>query len=189
VRHVRGVVFLDYVRMLRAKKDVSWAAHLAPDDLPYLTGQIDPGAWYPMASFERMGNAILSVVAGGQLMPVQLWGRLQAAHLKAANPTLLAPRDPIETLTRFHVLRQTFFDFEAVAVRMLHDDAAQIAVTYHMGMPAEEAAAVQTMGFFEGLLELAGATDIGAKLTAKSWANAPVTLVDLRWSIGPVRGR
>ena len=51
-----------------------------------------------------------------------------------------------------------------------------------MGMPAEEAAAVQTMGFFEGLLELAGAKDIEAKFREKSWANDARTVLGLRWT-------
>ena len=182
MRRVRGVLFLDYVRMLKAHKGVEWETILAPDDLPYLKQQIDTTAWYPMATFERMGNAILRFVAGEKLLPVQLWGRFSAAQLRAAHPMLLAPRDPCETLTRFRVMRETFFDFEALQVLMLHDGEAQIAIHYHMGMPAEEAASHQTMGFFEGLLELAGAKEIRATFTAKRWRGEPRTLLDLRWT-------
>jgi hypothetical protein len=106
--------------------------------------------------------------------------------MKHAHPKLLAAGDPVETLNRFRVMRQTFFDFEALEVLMLHDDEAQIAITYHMGMPAEEAAAVQTMGFFEGLLELAGAKDIKAKFRTKSWAGDARTVLDIRWT-SPMR--
>jgi hypothetical protein len=186
VRNVKGILFLDYVRMLKAHKGVEWNAFLSAEDVAYLEKTIDTTAWYPMATFERMGNAILKFVAGDQLMPVQLWGRFSAAQMKHAHPKLLAPSDPVETLNRFRVMRQTFFDFEALQVLMLHDDEAQIAITYHMGMPAEEAAAVQTMGFFEGLLELAGAKDIKAKFRTKSWAGEPRTILDIRWT-SPMR--
>src|ERR1051325_6656517 len=100
MRQVRGVLFVDYVRMLRSQKAVDWSLHLAPEDLPYLQMHIDPGRWYPMATFERMGNAILETVTRGELFPVQLWGRYSAAQLRAANPMLLAPNDPPETVTR-----------------------------------------------------------------------------------------
>src|SRR5262249_8998097 len=93
----------------------------------------------------------------------------------------LAPNDPVETLTRFRVFRETFFDFNALEVLMLHDGEAKIVIRYHMGMPAEEAAAIQTMGFFEGLLELAGAKDIFSVFKERSWAGAARTLLDLRW--------
>lgn len=182
MRNVRGVLFLDYVRMLKAHKGVEWETILAPEDVPYLKQVIDTTAWYPMATFERMGNAILRFVAGDRMLPVQLWGRFSAAQLRAAHPKLLASKDPCETLTRFRVMRETFFDFEALQVLMLHDGEAQIAIRYHMGMPAEEAASFQTMGFFEGLLELAGAKDIRATFKAKQWQGAPRTLLDLRWT-------
>lgn len=182
MRQVRGVLFVDYVRMLRSQKSVDWRKHLAPEDLPFLQMHIDPAAWYPMASFERMGNAILARVTRGELFPVQLWGRYSAAQLRAANPMLLAPDNPPETLSRFRVLRQTFFDFDALEVPLLHDDEAHIIVRYHMGMPAEEAAAYQTMGFFEGLLELAGARDVRAEFLDRSWEGAPRTLLAIRWT-------
>lgn len=181
MRNVKGVLFLDYVRMLKAHKAVEWSACLQPSDLRYLDQQIDITAWYPMETFERMGNAILRFVARDQLLPVQLWGRLSAAQMRATNPKLLAPDDPVETLHRFKVMRETFFDFAALDILMLHDGEAQIAIRYHMGMPAEEAAAVQTMGFFEGLLDLAGAKHVEARFREKSWENDAQTVLVLCW--------
>jgi hypothetical protein len=182
MRQVRGVLFVDYVRMLRSQKAVDWSKHLAADDLPYLHMHIDPGQWYPMETFERMGNAILTMVTRGELFPVQLWGRYSAAQLRAANPMLLSPNDPPETLSRFRVLRQTFFDFDALEVPLLHDDEAHIVVRYYMGMPAEEAASYQTLGFFEGLLELAGARDVRAAFLDKTWEGDPRTLLIIKWT-------
>ncbi len=185
--HVRGVLFLDYVRMLRSQKTVDWSQHLAAEDLPFLQAKIDPDAWYPMPTFERMGNQILRTVANGEMFPVRLWGRFSAAQLRQAHPMLLDPNDPVETLNRFHVYRQTFFDFEALHVTMLLEDEAHIVIRYYMGMPAEEAACNQTMGFFEGLLELAGGKDVDATFKERSWANALRTLLVLRWR-PPSRG-
>ena len=186
VRHVRGILFVDYVRMLRSQKHVDWSQHLAPEDLAYLSARIEADAWYPMATFERMGNQILRTVANNEMFPVRLWGRYSAAKLHDAHPSLLAPNDPIETLNRFRVMRETFFDFDALGVPMLLDDEAHIVVRYYMGMPAEEAASYQTMGFFEGLLDLAGAKDIDASFRERSWANALRTLIVIRWR-SPVR--
>lgn len=168
--------------MIRSHKGVDWRSQLEADDLHYLTAQIDPTGWYPMASFERMGNAILKLVAAGSLLPVRLWGRYQATQLHAANPRLLAAGDPVETLNRFRVLRETFFDFDALTVLLLHDGASQIEIRYHMGMPAEEAATVQAQGFFEALLELAGARSVEARLRERSWDGDPRTRLDLSWT-------
>jgi hypothetical protein len=181
IRRVRGVLFLDYVKMLKAQKGVNWSQHLPEQDLIFLAMTIDPDAWYPMATFERMGNQILRTTARGEMFPVQLWGRYTVSQLRAKHPNLLAPGDPIETLNRFRVMRETFFDFPALEVPILHHDEAQIVVRYHMGMPAEEAASHQTMGFFEGLLELAGARELQAAFRERSWVGDPRTLIAIRW--------
>ncbi len=182
MRQVRGTLFADYARMIRAQKHVDWSKHLTPGDLELLRARAEPDAWYPMESFERMGNAILAEVAGGDLESVRIWGRLQAEALAQTYPGLLAPGDPVDTLTRFRNLRRTFFDFEALDVLFMHEGEAEIGITYYMGMPAEEAAALQTLGFFEGLLELAGAKDIRAGLARRSWAGDPQTVAALSWS-------
>ncbi len=185
MRQVRGVLFLDYVRMLRGSKARA-PEYLATDDLVYLQTHIEPDAWYPMSVFERLGCAILAIVARGEMFPVQLWGRYSAEQLHKVYPTLLEPNDPVETLNRFRVLRDTFFDFPALSVLMLHDNEAQIAINYFMGEVAEEAAATQTMGFFEGLLELAGARAIRAEFRERAWRGEPRTLLALAWQ-SPVR--
>ena len=176
------MLFVDYVRMLRASKGVDWRALLEPEDLAFLAQRIDHAGWYPMTSFERMGNAIFATVARSQIAHVHLWGSMQVKQLRDANPSLLAPGEPVETMRRFHVLRQTFFDFDALEVLFAHDDEAQVVIRYYMGMPAEECAAVQTMGFFEGLLAIAGATGISARFAERSWAGDERTRVDLRWT-------
>lgn len=182
MRHVRGLLFLDYVRMLRAQKSPRVAELLTTDDHAFLAMKIDPDGWYPMATFERLGNAILALVANNEMFPVQLWGRYSASLLHKANPMLLEPNAPAETLHRFRVFRQTFFDFDALEVPLLHDGEAHIVVRYHMGLPAEEAATYQTMGFFEGLLELSGAKDVRSKLETRSWAGDPRTMIVTRWT-------
>jgi hypothetical protein len=144
-RHrVKGILFVDYVRMLRAHKGVDWAERLPAEDLPYLHRSIHPGSWYPMDTFERMGNQILQLVARGDLT-------------------------------------STYFDFDALDVMMLHDEEALIAISYHMGMPAEEAASWQTLGFFERLLEVSGAVEVYPRFSARSWAGDPRTLLALGW--------
>jgi hypothetical protein len=180
-RKVRGILFADYVRMIRGHKQHDWSRELPPEDLDYLSSRIQPNDWYPMATFERLGNAILTVIAHDQLPAVRMWGRFQVDQLRAQNPMLLAENDPVETLNRFRVLRSTYFDFEALDVRMLVDGEAHIVVGYGMGARAEEAASYQAMGFFERLLELAGGLDIDAAFTERSWAGDRRTLLLLTW--------
>jgi hypothetical protein len=183
LRRVKGVLFADYVRMMRGNKHVDWASLLPPEDFAFLKTRIEPDGWYPMESFERMGDVILAMVACGNLDAVRMWGRFSVDQLVAAQPNLLAPGDPVETMHRFHVLRGTYFDFEALDVLEVTDREAKVVIRYHMGPSAEEAAAYQTMGFFERLLEVGGAESISARFVEKSWAGDPRTLLDLSWEI------
>lgn len=169
--------------MIRGQKGTDWELQLSADDLPFLAQKIDPDGWYPMETFERMGNAILREVANGDLDAVRMWGRFSVEQLRAASPSLVADGNPMETLMRFRVLRSTYFDFEALEVPELEPESAKLVIHYHMGPMAEEAASYQTMGFFERLLEVAGATGVDAKFKSRSWAGDERTRLDLHWRL------
>jgi hypothetical protein len=179
--NVKSVLFADYVRMLRAQRDVDWSTHLHPEDLPFLQTRVLPDGWYPMATFERLGLAILKVIAGGDLTQVHAFGQRQVDGLVERFPTLLAQGDPRETVMRFHVMRQTFFSFPALDVRTVSDVDALLSIHYRMGPVAEEAAALQTRGFFERLLELSGARDVRAEFERKGWEHDGASLLALEW--------
>jgi hypothetical protein len=187
-RCVRGVLFLDYVRMIRAEKGIDWSSKLTPEDHALVMLRVLPERWYPMAAFERLGDAILHAVAKGDVNLVRVWGRFQLGPLYEKNPELVAPDDPVETLRRFKVLRNAYFDFESLEIPTLAEDHAQIIIHYHMGPVAEEAASYQTMGFFEHLVELAGGDDVVARFVERSWKGDPRTLLDVRWTAPKPKG-
>ena len=173
--------------MYRAHKDVDWSPFLAPADLPYVTARIDASEWYPMETFERLGVGILHEVARGDLQLVKHFGRVSLDALCNRYDNLVAAGDPNESLLRFRVLRQSFFDYPALDVRSITDHRAQIQIDYRMGAVAEEAASVQTMGFFERLLERCGGSPLRVSLTARSWAGDPRTRIQMEWT-RPKRG-
>lgn len=180
-RRVKGSLFVDYVRMLRGHKGADWSKYLTPEDLRFLQERIQPEGWYPMDTFERMGLAILQEVAAGDAQLSRLWGKAQVEWVQVQHPGLVAMGDPCDTLMRFRVLRNSFFDYPALEIRAISDGEASVEVTYGMSPPAEQAASLQTMGFFERLLQLAGATDVSAWFSTQSWAKDPVTTLQLRW--------
>jgi hypothetical protein len=182
-RHVKGTLFVDYVRMLRAHKGVDWRRYLLEADLPYLQATIEPEGWYPMETFERFGLAILDEMAKGDLLVVRAWGRLQVEQLAKAHVDLLVPGDPRESLMRFQVVRKSLFDFDAVTIPELSDASARVFVDYGMGSRSEQAAAHQTLGFFGRLVELAGATSVRAAFEQRAWEGDGKTVVSLDWDL------
>ncbi len=178
---VRGSLFLDYVRMLKARHELDWRRHLAPEDHGYLEQRINPAAWYPMATFERLGMAILHEIARGDLGAVRAWGKQTVAPLAALHGSLLVENDPRESLMRFQVLRRTFFDFEATSMTRVDDSEVHVRIAYGMSPAAEEAAAHQAMGFFDGLVELAGGEEVRARFTERAWQGAKATALVVSW--------
>lgn len=175
------MLFVDYVRMLRGRKEIDWARHLDSSDLVWLTQPIDPAGWYPMESFERMGIAILHEIARGQQEGVRMWGRFQVAPSQRQFPDLLAPGSPRETLMRFRVLSRGFFDYDAIDIREVDDEEATISIGFQMSPLAEETACNQALGFFEGLVEAASGTEMRGGFVERSWDGAPRTLIRLQW--------
>ena len=180
-RHVRGTLFVDYVRMLKARKDVNWSSTLAQEDIVFLNQRIVLEQWYPMESFERMGLAILKEIAGGDIPSVKEWGRSSIDGLMVTHPDLVTRGDARETLMKFHVLRTSFFDFPALTVNEINDGEASLQIAYQMGPLAEEAASHQTAGFFERLLELAGTRLPHVYFASRSWVGDAVTVVEMVW--------
>jgi hypothetical protein len=178
---VRGSFFSEYVRMIRRQKNVDWSNVLLVTDLVYLRKHIDEDEWYPMATFERMGVAILKHLDGATLDAVRLWGRFSASAYAERHPDLIEANSPMESLMRLKVLRSTLFDFTAFDLPMLVDGHSYVAITYHMGPVAEEAACHQTMGFCEGVLSLAGARNTRADFVERAWEGDSRTLLDLQW--------
>lgn len=168
--------------MIRSQKSTPWPELLAKEDLPYLDAKIEPDKWYPMEAFERLGNAILTHNAGGNLDAVRMWGRFSVDPLSESTPNLVAKGDPVETLNRFRVLRSTYFDFEALTIPTLVDDHAHVHIQYGMGAMAEEAASWQAQGFFERLIEVAGGTNVLSEFRERSWKGAPRTVLQLIWT-------
>lgn len=181
-RHVKGSFFAEYVRMIRRRKDLDWDRDLTEDDLAYVRSHIDPDGWYPMSTFERLGVAILRHLEGATMESVRLWGRFSADAFVAEHPGLLARFDPVETLMRLKVQRETLFDFPAFDIPVLVERYAEVTVSYQMGSIAEEAASVQTLGFCEGMLSLAGAEDVRGRFEAHSWKGDPKTRFILEWT-------
>lgn len=179
-RHVRGSFFVEYVRMVRRRKDVDWAALLKVEDFAIVQQRIDVRAWYPMETFERLGLEILSHFEGG-FDAVRLWGSFSATRFAQEHAGLVAVGDPVETLMRLKVLRSTLFDFPAFDVPTLIDGHAVITMQYEMGATAEEAACHQTLGFCEGVIGLAGARAIRAGFGERSWLGAQRTVAALDW--------
>ena len=178
---VKGTLFVDYVRMLRGRKDVDWSKHVPAEDMVYLRYKILPDEWYPMEVFERFGLAILQFIAKDDLQAVEAWGRYSVDELRAIHPDLVVDGHPLESIVRFQKLRSSLFDFDAIEIVGVRQGEAKIRIDYGMGSKAEEAACHQTLGFFERLVEASGSPDCRARFKSRIWAGDASTILLLDW--------
>ena len=151
-KRVKGVFFVDYVRMMRSRTDIAWSRYLHPEDQRFLSELIVDAEWYPFAAFERMGVAIITEIGGGDFDGAYLWGRASVDGLSKIHESLVSPGDPMVSLMRFQVLRTSFFNFDPVVFESITGNHAVLEVEYGMCGIAEHAATVQTLGYFERIL-------------------------------------
>jgi hypothetical protein len=182
-RMVKGSLFLDYVRMIKSRKDVDWSRYLTEEDLHIVDRRIERDEWYPLETFERMGLGVLEEIAGGDMQAVYLWGKDFMVDLFRIHESLIAEGDPMESLMRFRVLQRSFFNFDGIRVVDLTGESALLSVYYHMRPLAEEASSHQTLGFFERLLDRAGARDLRSGFKARSWEGDDTTLIEFLWKV------
>jgi hypothetical protein len=181
-KHVKGTLFLDYVRMIKSRKDVDWDKYLTPADRELMKGMILPSQWYPLDSYQRMGLAVLREIAGGKMELVRLWGRLSVDELCKTYKNMVHEGEPLETMKTFQALRRRLLDFEGLAAEVKGPNRVQITVDVPFDDKfGDEAAAFQMMGSFERLLELSGIKNIKSQFVAKAWEGAPRTLIELSW--------
>jgi hypothetical protein len=181
-KKVKGTLFVDYVRMIKSRKDVDWSQHLTPFDMGFLEKKISDTEWYPFDTFEKMGVEILEKVADGNMDLVRMWGRGSVENLFSIHGALVCEGDPLETLMRFQVLRGSFFNFNPINIKFVSENFARLEIKYDMCKAAEEAATYQAVGYFERLLELAGATDVQHDFKSRVWEGDAVTILEFEWS-------
>ncbi len=179
---VKGVLLVDYVRMIKSAKEVDWSKHLTQEDLALLEERIEEDRWYPFDALERMTVGIFREIAFNDMEKVREWGQRSMDQVLKMHPDLVSEDDPAESLVRVHVLRKSFFSFEPVEVSSLASDSATVTIRYGMCAVAEEAATWQFAGFFQKLLELAGARDVKVEFATKAWEGDSSTLLHLGWS-------
>jgi CheY-like chemotaxis protein len=165
-RRVRGILFLDYVKLLRRRGVEAVRPLLQPEDLPYLSQRLDLDGWYPMETFERFGLAILREIVGTEVDVIRLWGRTQIAPMLRRYTDLATPDQPEQALTRFAATLGGLFDFGAVTLASVGRERLEVRVAYGMSQAAEEAATWQTVGFFEELITANGGLAVEGALTA-----------------------
>ena len=179
--NIKGILFLDYVKMIRARKNIDWKKYLSEKDLIFVNENIDINGWYPISAFENLGEAVFEEVGGGDVNKVRGWGKVTISELTKTHGDLINKEDPRESIFRFHVLRESLFDYSAIEILTLLGNRVKLEIDYELKEKAEMSLAYQTLGFTERLLELSGVENISHEFMQKKWEGADSTILRVNW--------
>jgi hypothetical protein len=73
---VKGIVFVDFVRTIRAAKDPRIFKYLEEKDKEVISGVIFPSSWYPLDTFGRCLTALFDVIGNKKPENARMWGRV-----------------------------------------------------------------------------------------------------------------
>ncbi len=180
-KHIKGTLFLDYVRMIRKRKNVDWSKYLSPEDFEIINQMILPSQWYPLESFQRMGIAVLNEIAQGDVTVAYEWGQKSMDEMLKTYKNLGVKGDPHDALEKFKILRSRFFDFEGLDFVSQTEKSVSVKLDLAYEGVAEEAYAYQMTGSIERLLELAGAEGISSRFEKKAWESDDETVIEFSW--------
>ncbi len=183
-KEVKGTLFVDYVRMVRSRKDVDWSKYLNEEDMKFL-GQhtrILASNWYPFDTFERMGIGVFHEIGGGDPEVIRRWGQASVDLMVKVYKQLVEPGDPIRSAENFNLFRAGFFNFPGVELELFPDDKLiKLYVFFSKNEQAAEAQAYQAFGAIERLIDLAGAKNIKYEFVARVWDGDPKTIIEITW--------
>ena len=178
---VRGSVFVDYVRMIRARPDVEWASQLADADERLLERRISDHDWYPFDALERMGGAILGEVAQWDMDRVEAWGRVTLDNLDRRYGGFVTAGAPLASLRGFSEVCPELLNFPGIQVGDLVDGSGRLIIDIPADQHVQTAAYHLMVGLITRLLGRSGAGTVRHAHRYAAWAGDPLTVIDFSW--------
>lgn len=182
-RKVKGTIMIDTVKMIRANKDRDWLKYLTPEDWTIVSSKILASRWYPLETFQRCGWATFKELAGGNLDLVRARGKFRGLQLFSDTYRIvfegLAPAAAVD---RFCSIYNNFFNFSTLAYERVSETHVRAVHDYDPDDRANVPYCHQLMGYFDALLEMAGAKKPLIRLLSRQWDGDPTTFFELTWS-------
>jgi uncharacterized protein (TIGR02265 family) len=153
---------------------------LTDADRELLTQKILPISWYPFESYKRLFEALVAVVAGGDMGVVQQWGRdYGSTILDGVYRSTVVVGNPLRSLKNHEQKFASFYDFGTFEVTDAGPGTADVLLCDFD--PEWETIYQMICGWLERTAELAGAREPRVVFTARSWAGDPHTAYKVTW--------
>jgi hypothetical protein len=179
---VKGTILLDFVKTIRADKTGVYDQYLSDEDREILKERILPSGWYPYETFRNCFNAVVQVLAKGDMDSVRQWGRIYGENIvTGVYKGIIKDRAPMESLSKYSTYIRNLFDFGEISIESVSGNEAIVSIK---GLDADfEPLYHMMLGWLERSLELCGAKDIEAEVLSKAWEGAAESKVRISWTL------
>ncbi len=180
-KKVKGTIFSEYVRMIKANKHLEWDRYLGEDEWKLVNEMILPSSWYPLESYKRMGLAVFKLLAKGDVNTAWNWGRLSVEGLTKVYKNLADQQDPYEAIRRFSIIQGNLANFDIVEIHKQDDNTLRLVFNAVFGDETDKAYAYHLGGMMERLAELTAPGSVKVDIVKKVWEGAPNTVFEIKW--------
>lgn len=179
---VKGLMLLDYVKLIRARKDIKWEELLSPDDLKIINARILPMGWYPFETYRNVGKAVLNEVAKGDMKIVKLFGRSYMQNVVENIYAFLSNRkDVFEAFKGLQDIGSRFFNFAHPKFDKIGDRSLRVSIVGAPNDELVEALSNQLMGAYEFLVEKYGGKNVKTSIEKRQWKGDDITSFLIDW--------
>lgn len=179
---VKGSMLMHVVRGIRGGGIENFNHLLTDEDRELVAQKILPINWYPFASYKRLLDALVTVLARGDMAVVQQWGRhYGSVILDGVYRSTIVEGNPYRSLKKYEQRFSAFYDFGVVEVTESEPAAAEVVLRDFD--PDWEAIYQLISGWFERTVELAGARNPRVVFTSRSWTGDPYTGYGVSWQV------
>ena len=181
-RMVKGTMLVDYIRLMRSRKDILWDKYLTEEDMELLKGRILPMGWYSFETFQRCGLAVLREIAGSDLNVVRQFGRLTMKNLiENTYPLIAKSKDVFETFHALQNIRSRFFNFAAPTFDKIGPKSLRVTFENAPDTEGLEAFCYQYIGGYDYLIERYGGKNIQITWEKRAWEGDNGVSFVLKW--------
>lgn len=174
MRKIKGTLVLGMVKTVRRDKGGAIMSRLGEAAQKLCNSRILPVGWYPLEPYQEVFNAVVDVVAGGDMEMVRQWGRTYAEEVVGSvYRSAIVPGDPIGSLSRYENLFGHFYSFGTLTVERRGPQEALLRIRDFD--PDWEAAYHLIRGWLEQTLVLGGARNPQVDFEGRSWQGDPET--------------
>lgn len=179
---VKGSMLMYVIKGIRGAGIENFESLLSDPERELAGQKILPISWYPFESYKRFLDALVAVVARGDMNVVRQWGRdYGTTILDGVYRSTIVAGNPHRSLKNYEQRFASFYDFGIVEVTDTGPGSAEVVLRDFD--PDWETIYQLIYGWFERTVELAGGRRPRVEFTSRSWTGDPYTGYRVSWQV------